>query len=202
VAILRTPVTGDHLVAAGEVLAEQGVRAIEIPLTTPDALAGVSTLAARLGSEVVVGAGTVLDENDARRAVDAGARLLVSPALCPRALAYGRDAGLPVVPGTFTPSEMLQALELGARVVKLFPADAVSPGYLRGIRAPLPTLRAIPTGGVSLDSAAEWLAAGASGLGLGGPLVLDTLQTGDMSALRDSTKRWVDTVRSARQGDA
>lgn len=198
VAILRAG-TGEHLVAAAEVLAAEGIRALEFPLTTPGALDAVTEAAKRLSDGVVVGAGTVLDDGDARRAVEAGARLLVSPALCPEALRYGRERGIPVLPGTFTPSEVLQALGLGARLVKLFPADAVGPSYLASIRAPLPDLRVVPTGGVRLDDVRPWLAAGAAGLGLGAPMHRDTLDTGDMTALRVSARRWIAAVREAAQ---
>ena len=196
VAILRAS-TAEHLVPAAEVLAEEGVRAIEFPLTTPGAVEAVTRAAERLGETVVVGAGTVLDGEDARHAVDAGARLLVSPALCPQALRYGRSHGIPVLPGTFTASEAMQAVELGARLVKLFPADAAGPAYLAALRAPLPTLRVVPTGGVRLADIGAWLAAGAAGLGIGAPMHGDTLETGDMVTLRAVAKQWVAAVRES-----
>jgi 2-dehydro-3-deoxyphosphogluconate aldolase/(4S)-4-hydroxy-2-oxoglutarate aldolase len=194
VAILRAG-SNTHLVAAAEVLAEEGIRAIEFPITTPGALEAVTGAALRLGDDIVIGAGTVLTEADARRSVEAGARLLVSPALCPGALLYGRERSIPVLPGTFTVSEMLQALELGARLVKLFPADAAGPAYLSALRAPLPGLRVVPTGGVQLADAGAWLAAGAAGLGLGTPLHGDALETGDMAALRTAARQWVGAIR-------
>jgi 2-dehydro-3-deoxyphosphogluconate aldolase/(4S)-4-hydroxy-2-oxoglutarate aldolase len=196
VAILRAR-TARHLVPAAEVLAEEGIRAIEFPVTTPGALEAVTEARQRLGEHVVVGAGTVLDGDCARRAIDAGARLLVSPGLCPGALRHGRSQGIPVLPGTFTASEVLRAAELGARIVKLFPADAAGPSYLAALLAPLPSMRAVPTGGVQLADVARWLAAGAAALGLGAPMHGDTLETGDMRALRDSSRRWVTAVRAA-----
>ncbi|MEU6284441.1 bifunctional 4-hydroxy-2-oxoglutarate aldolase/2-dehydro-3-deoxy-phosphogluconate aldolase [Streptomyces sp. NPDC047028] len=197
VAILRAT-TPAHLADAAEVLAEEGIRAIEFPLTTPGVLSAVTEAATRLGDSVVVGAGTVLDAGDARRAIDAGARLLVSPALCPDALRHGRAHGLPVLPGVSTPTEALHAVALGARLLKLFPADALGPRYLASLTVPLPSLRLVPVGGVRLADVGPWLAAGAAALGIGAPLHADTLETGDLGALRVSARAWIAAVRRAQ----
>lgn len=196
VAILRAA-SDTHLVAAAQVLVEAGFRAVEFPLTTPGALAVVEETAGRLGDDVVIGAGTVLDGDDARRAVDAGAELLVSPALCAGALRYGRDRGIPMLPGVYTPSEAMEAVAQGARLVKLFPAETVGPTYLSALLDPFPRLRVVPTGGVRLDDVPGWLAAGAAALGVGAPMHGDTLDTGELGALRVSAQRWVTAIREA-----
>jgi len=197
IAILRA--TGaEHLVPAAEVLFAAGFRVLEFPLTTPGALDAIRQARAELPA-AVVGAGTVLTAEDAHAAVDAGAQLLVSPALCAAAMAVGLQAGVPTVPGAFTPTEIVAAQAAGATLVKLFPATALGPRYLAALRQPLPDVRIVPTGGVSLDNAPAWLAAGAIALGLGGPLVGDSLDTGDLAALRASAHEWVAALSRARR---
>lgn len=195
IAILRA--TSDrHLLAAAASLAGEGFRVLEFPLTTPGALEAISAARAGLGAGALVGAGTVLCARDAQRALDCGAQLLVSPGLCLEVLDAGRAAGVPVLPGAFTATEVLAAQQAGASLVKLFPVNVVGPGYLTALRQPLPALRAVPTGGVSLADAGAWLAAGAAALGLGSPLTADTLETGAIDELRTLGRTWVREIRA------
>ncbi|GAA3223344.1 bifunctional 4-hydroxy-2-oxoglutarate aldolase/2-dehydro-3-deoxy-phosphogluconate aldolase [Nonomuraea helvata] len=159
----------DEAVAAAEAVLDAGLRAVEVALTTPRALAAVAAVTERR-PEALVGAGTVLDGAAARAAVEAGARFLVSPNLHREVIRTGHRYGVPVFPGVSTPTEIVQALEEGADAVKIFPASAVSPSWLRDVRAALPQVPAIPTGGVTLDNAPEWIAAGAVACGMGSAL--------------------------------
>lgn len=194
IAILRAS-TPRYLLPAAGVLVEEGFDVLEFPLTTPDALDAVAGARSELGDRAMVGAGTILDAAQARCAIDAGAQLLVSPALCPDVVAAGHAAGIPVLPGALTATEILATLSAGATLTKLFPASIVGPDYLAALRQPLPGLRAVPTGGVSLTNAGGWLRAGAAALGLGSPLVADTLKTGDLVLLRNLARTWVRAIR-------
>ncbi|MFG2793775.1 bifunctional 4-hydroxy-2-oxoglutarate aldolase/2-dehydro-3-deoxy-phosphogluconate aldolase [Streptomyces sp. NPDC048419] len=189
VAILRGSGT-DHLVAAAQVLVEEGVRVLEFPLTSPGALDALRRAVEVLDGRAVAGAGTVRTVDDARRASDAGARFLVSPSLSVPVIEYARAHDVAMLPGAFTPTEIATALEAGAELVKLFPAASHQPGFLRRLRVPLPEAGVVPTGGVGLDDAAAWLAAGAVALGIGSPLTGDTLETGDLARLRLRARAW------------
>lgn len=196
IAILRAS-SIRHLVPAARTLVAEGFRVLEFPLTTPGALDAITAARAELGGDALIGAGTVLTAQDADLALDRGAQLLVSPGLCTDVMTAGLRAGVPVLPGVFTVTEVLAAQAAGARLVKLFPADAVGPQYLSALCQPLPTLRAVPTGGVSLSSAGAWLTAGAAALGLGGSLVADTLTTGDIDKLRELGRSWAREIGSS-----
>ncbi|RVX40221.1 2-dehydro-3-deoxyphosphogluconate aldolase/(4S)-4-hydroxy-2-oxoglutarate aldolase [Nonomuraea polychroma] len=156
-------------VAAAEAVLDAGLRAVEVALTTPRALTAVARLTEQRPG-ALVGAGTVLDAAAARAAVESGARFLVSPNLHPEVIRAGHRYGVPVFPGVSTPTEIVRALEEGADAVKIFPASAVSPSWLRDVRAALPQVPAIPTGGVTIDNAPEWIAAGAVACGMGSAL--------------------------------
>ncbi|HWM38114.1 MAG TPA: bifunctional 4-hydroxy-2-oxoglutarate aldolase/2-dehydro-3-deoxy-phosphogluconate aldolase [Streptomyces sp.] len=159
----RVTATADTLLAAG-------ITSLEISLTSPHALDAVSTLRRETGDDMVIGAGTVLDAAAARAAVDAGARFLVSPALDVEVIRTGHRYGVPVFPGVATPTEAVQAMESGADALKLFPASAHDPGWLRDVRAALPQAALLPTGGVTVATAPEWIAAGAVACGMGSAL--------------------------------
>jgi 2-dehydro-3-deoxyphosphogluconate aldolase/(4S)-4-hydroxy-2-oxoglutarate aldolase len=148
-------------------LLDAGLRAVEISMTTPGALDVIAALA---GPDVVVGAGTVLDAATARLATLAGATFLVAPSLDPEMVATGHRYGAAVVPGAQTPTEIVAAMDAGADAVKLYPASAASPAVLKDLIAPLPQVPFVPTGGVSLDAAPDWIAAGAVAVGLGSAL--------------------------------
>lgn len=194
IAILRAS-SARHLVAAATALMDEGFRVLEFPLTTPGALDAILAARSAFGDDALVGAGTVLDAKDAERALACGAQLLVSPGLCLDVLAAGRAAGVPVLPGAFTTTEVLAAHSAGAALVKLFPVNVLGPQYLAAMRQPLPDLRAVPTGGVTLADAGVWLEAGAAALGLGSPLVADTLETGAIDELRALGRTWVSEIR-------
>jgi 2-dehydro-3-deoxyphosphogluconate aldolase/(4S)-4-hydroxy-2-oxoglutarate aldolase len=192
VAILRAASAG-HLVAAAEVIADAGIRAVELPLTTPGALDALRELRARR-PELLAGAGTVITPDDADAAVAAGAQFLVAPCTRPDTLAVAAERGVPMMPGAFTATEVVLALEHGAEVIKLFPAT-LGPGYLRALRDPLPHARLVATGGVGIDTIADFLRAGAFAVALGSTLAGDALQTGAFDELADRARRALEAGR-------
>jgi 2-dehydro-3-deoxyphosphogluconate aldolase/(4S)-4-hydroxy-2-oxoglutarate aldolase len=197
IAVVRLPdATGLH--AAAGALAAGGVTAVEITLTTPGALEAITELASH-GGGAVVGAGTVLDEKAARSVITAGARFVVSPTLDRDVVRVCRDQGVTCIPGAFTPTELLEAWRAGAPTVKLFPASTGGPRYLREVLAPLPFLRVVPSGGVSLENAAEWIRAGAAAISVGSALLDAALvrqaRWGELTA---RARALVDSVAAAR----
>jgi 2-dehydro-3-deoxyphosphogluconate aldolase / (4S)-4-hydroxy-2-oxoglutarate aldolase len=185
VAILRAE-NADRAEAVVDVLVEAGVRSLELTLTTRGALEVVERLAARVPTDVEVGVGTVLTAGDVDRAVDAGATFVVSPSVEPEVIAAALRRGVASYPGAFTPTEIAAAWKAGASAVKLFPAGQLGPGYLKDVRAPLPDIPVVPTGGVDIASVGDWLAAGAVAVGMGGPLIGDALAAdGDLRALAE-----------------
>lgn len=174
-----------------EAILAGGARTVEITFSVPGAPKVISALRHRF-SELIVGAGTVLDEPGVRAAIDAGAQYIVSPGLSPGVVHAAHRFGLPVMPGVMTPTEAVQALELGADVLKLFPASALGPGYLKALRAPLPQAVWCPTGGVDLDNLEGWVSSGADMVGVGSPLLRDVATSGDMAALTARTRRFVE----------
>lgn len=187
--------------AAARALAAGGVGAIEITLTTPGAVEAIAALAADPAlAGCAVGAGTVLDAPAARAVLDAGARFVVSPTLEPAVLGACRDRDVPYLPGAFTPTEILAAWRAGAPVVKVFPASAVGPGYFRDVLAPLPFVRLVPSGGVSLENAGEWIRAGAAAVSVGGSLVTAALLGGEAGTeLTRQARALVERVGAARR---
>jgi 2-dehydro-3-deoxyphosphogluconate aldolase/(4S)-4-hydroxy-2-oxoglutarate aldolase len=154
--------------AIGEALAAGGVRAFEVTLNSPAALEAIAALAERFEPDrLLVGAGTVLDLDAAAAAVVAGARFLVMPHTDPDLVAWATDRGIPAFPGALTPTEVLAAWRAGATAVKVFPASTVGPSFVRELRGPLPQVPLVPTGGITLDSAPDFIAAGALAVGLG-----------------------------------
>ncbi|MEO8518201.1 MAG: bifunctional 4-hydroxy-2-oxoglutarate aldolase/2-dehydro-3-deoxy-phosphogluconate aldolase [Dermatophilaceae bacterium] len=170
-------------VAASLVLLGCGVRLLEVSLVSADALAVIAEVARLAPEGAVIGAGTVLTRDDVARAAGAGARFMVTPALT-ESVAESVAAGLPVLAGAFTPTEVLSAMGQGATAVKLFPATVGGPSYLRALREPLPDVPLVPVGGVDGPLASEYLAAGAVAVGVGGSLLGDAARGGDLDALR------------------
>lgn len=195
VAILRgTDV--DATVAAARTLLDAGVLTLEIALTLPDAEEAIAQVVQDAPVEALIGAGTVLDEADVERAVAAGAQFLVTPTLT-ASVPYAIAQGIGVLPGVYTPTEIQQGHDVGSAAVKLFPASALGPGFLRAVRDPFPEARIIPVGGVSVDTVGEYLAAGAFGIGVGGPLVGDAATPGgDLDALAGRARSFVRAVRA------
>jgi 2-dehydro-3-deoxyphosphogluconate aldolase/(4S)-4-hydroxy-2-oxoglutarate aldolase len=170
IAILRAN-SSEQLIAAAEAVRAGGVRAIEVTMTTPGALRVIEEAARRFGDEILFGAGTVLDSQTARAAILAGAAFLVTPTLSRKVIKLARRYSVPIMPGCYTPTEMLEAWEAGADMIKFFPASTGGPAMLKAILAPLPQLEIIPVGGVTLENAAEFMRNGAAALGVGGELV-------------------------------
>jgi len=170
-------------IRASLVLLECGVRLLEVSLVTADAFHVIAEVARLAPDGCVIGAGTVLSRDDVARAEDCGARFMVTPAVT-EAVAESVARGIPVLAGVLTPTEVVTAMNLGASAVKLFPAGAGGPAYLRALRGPLPGVPFVPVGGVDAALAAEYLAAGAVAVGIGSPLLGDAAGGGDLDALR------------------
>lgn len=190
---------GSKLPRVVEALAEGGVRVLEITMTVPGAIDLIKQTAATLPEGFVLGAGTVLEPETARRVIDAGARFLVSPVFRADLVKISHDRGVPILPGCFTPSEILHAWEMGADIIKVFPATALGPGYLRDVHAPLPTIKMMPTGGVTIDNAGEWIRAGAVAVGVGSALINSAVvDAGDFKRLAADSRKIVANVAAAR----
>lgn len=177
-----------------------GVSTMEITMTVPGAVRVMEEVAARFGSEVLVGAGTVLDAETARVCILAGAQFIISPALNLETVALCKRYGVTVMPGALTPTEVVQAWTAGADFVKVFPAGALGgANYIKSLKAPLPQIQIIPTGGVSLKTAADFIKAGASALGVGADLVdLKALSEGQSNLITERARQYVEIVEEAR----
>ncbi len=199
VAIIRMK-DPDQVRAVFEAIAEGGVRVIEVTMSVPGAVEVIRRLARDLPPGCTLGAGTVTDADTAQRVIDAGAAFVVSPVLRPEVIAACHAAGAAVMPGCFTPTEILDAWEAGADIVKVFPATALGPGFLKDVRGPLPQVKLMPTGGVTLDNAGDWIRAGAVAVGVGTAL-LDTaaIAAGHYTQLTANARRIVASVRAARE---
>ena len=198
VAVVRAP-DGARLVEACRALADGGVTVVEITLTVPDALEVVRQVRRALGDRVLLGAGTVLDPETARAVLLAGAEFVVAPTVNLDVIRLCRRYDKPVMPGAFTPTEILAAWEAGADVVKVFPAEVLGPAFFKALRGPLPQVRLMPTGGVDLTTAADFLKAGACCLGVGSQLVEPkAVAVGDFGRIRDLARQYVAIVREAR----
>jgi 2-dehydro-3-deoxyphosphogluconate aldolase / (4S)-4-hydroxy-2-oxoglutarate aldolase len=183
VAILRAE-NASRAEAVVDVLLENGIRSLELTLTTQGALGVVERLAARVPDGTDLGVGTVLTADDVDRAADAGARFVVSPSVDPAVIEAANRHGIASYPGAFTPTEIHAAWTAGASAVKLFPAGSLGPEYLKAVRAPLPDIPLVPTGGVAVEAVGAWLAAGATAVGLGSPLIGNALAAdGDLDGL-------------------
>jgi 2-dehydro-3-deoxyphosphogalactonate aldolase len=192
VAIIRG-VTPDEAVDIAGALYEGGIRIIEVPLNSPEALDSIRRIAAALGDQALIGAGTVLQRGDVAQVRDAGGRIIVSPNMNPAVIRATVEAGMVSSPGIFTPSEAFAALDAGAHTLKLFPAEAASPTVVKSLRAVLP--KAVPflvVGGVTPDSVTGWLDAGANGFGLGGGLYKPGQSPDDT---REKARAYVRAVR-------
>ncbi len=183
-----------------DAIMEGGIRIFEITMTVPNALELIRTLVDRLGNDSIIGAGTVLDAEAARRCIDAGSQFIVSPVLEMDIIDVCRREDRAVFPGALTPTEILSAWRAGADAVKVFPASAVGgPSYLRSIKGPLPDIELMPTGGVSLATMGEYLCAGAFAVGVGGELTdVRALKNGQTKDLTRIAKEFVQEVQEAR----
>ena len=187
---------------AVEAIKAGGVDVLEVTMTVPGAIDVIAKLAATFGTEVVIGAGTVLDPNTAHKCVQAGAQFIVSPALNEETIAFCRSNDVAVFPGALTPTEVVHAWNAGADAVKVFPAGAVGgASYLKALKAPLPQIELVPTGGVSLKTAANFIEAGAMALGVGADLVdMKALREGRDEVITERAREFLEIVREARAG--
>ena len=190
IVVVRAPDAADYERVL-DVLVEAGIRSVELTLTTPGTLERLPELLARYGDEADIGVGTVVDGEQLNAAVRAGAHYLVTPIADPDLVTAATRAGVPIVPGGLTPTELFGAWRSGAAAVKIFPANVVGPSYLKDLRGPFPGIAAVPSGGVDLAGAEAWLNAGAAAVSVGGPLLGDALRGGDPAALRDRTSKFV-----------
>lgn len=198
VAVVRAP-QGQELVEVCRALADGGVRAVEITMTVPGALDVLRQVRQALGERILLGAGTVLDPESARAALLAGAEYIVAPTVNRDVIKICRRYDKVVMPGAFTPTEILTAWEAGADVVKVFPADVVGPAFFQAMRGPLPQVRLMPTGGVDLTTAAAFLKAGAACLGVGGQLVeARAVAERNFNRVRDLARQYVVVVQKTR----
>lgn len=198
VAILRSP-SGERLADVAEALLAGGIDTLEVTFTVPKAATVIEQVADRLGDRVLLGAGTVLDTETARTALLAGARFVVSPTLNLDVIRLCHRYDALVMPGALTPTEILTAWEAGAEIVKVFPSDITGPGYFKALAGPLPKIRLMPTGGVNLKTAADFLRAGACALGLGSALVDPrAVAEGDLTRIESLARQYVELVRTTR----
>src|SRR5579859_7951548 len=202
VAVVRSP-DSQQLVEVCRALADGGVTVVEITMTVPGALDVVRQVRQALGERVLLGAGTILDPETARAALLAGAEYLVAPTVNLDVIRLCQRYSKLVMPGAFTPTEILSAWETGADIVKVFPADVLGPAFFKAVRAPLPQVRLMPTGGVDLTTAAAFLEAGACCLGVGGQLVEPkAVAERNFDRLRDLARQYLAVVKQARAADS
>src|SRR5258708_31156620 len=198
VAVIRLKDPG-KLRAVVDAMAEGGVRALEVTMTVPGAVDLIRALAPALPDGFLIGAGTVTDAATARAVIDAGARFVVGPVFRPDVIAACHERDVPAMPGCFSRTEILAAHECGADIVKVFPATMLGPQFLKDVRAPLPQVKLMPTGGVTLDNAGEWLRAGAVAVGLGSALLdAKAIDGGRFGGITANARRVVANVAAAR----
>src|ERR1043165_4358868 len=192
--------SADEAMMAIDAIRAGGISLLEITMTVPGAVQLIEKVAKRYGAEALVGAGTVLNAETARACIDAGAQFVVSPSLNLETIEVCRAHDVAVLPGALTPTEVVNAWNAGADFVKVFPAGAVGgPSYLKALKAPLPHIELVPTGGVSLKTAADFIEAGASALGVGADLVdLKALREGQQHIITERAREFVRIVREAR----
>jgi len=185
--------------AVVDALAEGGVRALEVTMTVPRAIDLIRELAPTLPPGFLLGAGTVTDAEMAKRVIDAGARYVVSPVFRPSVIAACHERDVPVMPGCFSPTEILDAHDAGADIVKVFPATMLGPQFLKDVRAPLPQVKLMPTGGVTLDNAGDWIRAGAVAVGVGSALVdAKAIDAGRFEVIAANARKVIANVAAAR----
>lgn len=193
--------SADQAMRAVEAIKAGGVDVLEVTMTVPGAIGVIEQLAKAYGGEALIGAGTVLDPETARACIQAGAQFIVSPALNEETIAFCRDSNVAVFPGALTPTEVVRAWNAGADAVKVFPAGAVGgASYLKALKAPLPQIELVPTGGVNLKTAADFIKAGAMALGVGADLVdMKALREGKAELITERARQFLEIVREARQ---
>lgn len=192
---LTDPGVGEQVARA---LMSGGVDAIEITMTVPRAVELIAALVTALPA-ALIGAGSVTDADTARAVIDAGAKFVVSPVFRPRVIEACHERAVPSMPGCFSPTEILSAWEMGADVVKVFPATSLGPSYIKDLRGPFPSIKLMPTGGVSHANAAEWIRAGAVAIGAGSALVdAKAVTAGQFATITSNARAFADAVKGAR----
>jgi 2-dehydro-3-deoxyphosphogluconate aldolase/(4S)-4-hydroxy-2-oxoglutarate aldolase len=198
IAVVRAK-TSDQINPLSQALIAGGVVAIEITMTTPNAIEAIRSARESFAGEALIGVGTVLDVKTCEAALAAGAEFVVSPVCRAELVKIAHSADRPIMLGAYTPTEAQLAHESGADFIKIFPADTLGPGYMKSLRAPLPHLRLVPTGGVDVNNVGDFLNAGCVALGVGSSLVsTKILQTSDWPALTQKAKEFVQAARTAR----
>jgi len=198
IAVVRAQ-KAEQVIPLSEALIAGGVIAIEITMTTRDAIEAIRGARAKLGERALIGVGTVLDKATCSAAMEAGAEFVVTPICRTELVPLTLAAGRPIMLGAYTPTEAQTAYEAGADFIKIFPADTLGPGYIKGIRAPLPHLRVVPTGGVDVENVAQFFKAGCAALGVGSSLVsTKILQEADWPKLTQRAKDFVEAAKKAR----
>ena len=186
--------SADVVVPIAEALLHAGLPVVEITMTVPNAIDAIGAVAKRFSGKVLLGAGTVTDAATCKRAVDAGAEFIVTPCVVPEVIAAAQRAGVAVLPGALTPSEVFEAFRLGGDMVKVFPVQSVGgAAYLRALHGPFPDIPLVPTGGVTLENVAEMFKAGAAAVGVGTELIAK-----DYPAIGARAKQFLAAVREAR----
>ena len=193
--------TADQAMRAVAAIKAGGVSVLEVTMTVPGAIGVIEQLVKAFGAEALIGAGTVLDPETADKCIQAGAQFIVSPALNEETIAFCRARDIAIFPGALTPTEVVRAWNAGADAVKVFPAGAVGgASYLKALKAPLPQIELIPTGGVSLKTAADFIKAGAMALGVGADLVdMKALREGNDDLITERARQFIEIVHAARQ---
>lgn len=193
--------SAEEAIRAIDAIRAGGIDVLEVTMTVPDAVPLIAQVAKRFGNDAVIGAGTVLDAETARAVILAGAQFVVTPTLRAETIACCKRYGVPVFPGALTPTEVLTAWEAGADMVKVFPCSAVGgASYIKALKAPLPQVDLVPTGGVNLETAADFIKAGSSALGVGADLVdLKALREGNAEVVTERARKLVGIVQAARK---
>jgi 2-dehydro-3-deoxyphosphogluconate aldolase / (4S)-4-hydroxy-2-oxoglutarate aldolase len=191
-----------HAMDAAKAVCEGGVPIVEVTMTVPGAIDVIGQLAKSMSSEVLIGAGTVLDAETAKRCIDAGAEFIVSPGFDLETVKFANRVGKLIMAGALTPTEVIAAWKAGSDFVKIFPCGTVGGAkYIKALKAPLPQIPMVPTGGVNLATAADFIRAGAAALGVGGELVTSSaLESGDTAPITEAARSLVAIVREARSG--
>lgn len=199
VPIVRAPSPEDALLAAEAIIAAD-IRIAEITMTVPNAIQVMEKVTDNFGDQVLLGAGTILDPETARAALLAGAQFIVTPSLCVPVIELARRYSIPCMPGALTPTEVVTAWQAGADMVKIFPCGPVGgPKYIKALKGPFPQIEFIPTGGVNLETAPEFIKAGAAAVAVGSELVdIKLLREGKQEAISANARRYVEAVRTAR----
>jgi len=198
VAIIRAD-NSEQLIHASRALIDGGISGIEITMTTPNALQVIADVRRVFGDKVLAGVGSILDVKTAEAAINAGAEYVITPVLKPDVIAFCNRIGKPIFSGSYTPTEAQTAYELGADFIKIFPAEGLGPKYIQSIRGPLPHLKIVPTGGVDVNTAGDFIKAGCVGVAAGSTLVSkDILKNQDWAKLTDLASQFIAAVAKAR----